>query len=190
MRVALHAARRRPRCTLASSSRRSCGPRSRASSPTASAHSALDAFETRGSRRWRYIARSAMHMIATAYTANCAGCGGITAIGRRAGYGIVAVDPRFIPLGNATLYSRLRLGGRRRYRRRHRRRIGSISDSIAARRVALRPSRHHGLSLEVAKDTRGVSRPVRCSRKPESARRNVTAKTFSSTTAPRSASRG
>jgi resuscitation-promoting factor RpfB len=40
-----------------------------------------------------------MEMIATAYTANCAGCSGMTAIGRRAGHGIVAVDPRYIPIG-------------------------------------------------------------------------------------------
>jgi len=40
-----------------------------------------------------------MEMIATAYTAECAGCSGMTAIGRRAGYGIVAVDPRYIPIG-------------------------------------------------------------------------------------------
>jgi 3D (Asp-Asp-Asp) domain-containing protein len=38
-------------------------------------------------------------MIATAYTASCGGCDGMTAIGRRAGRGIVAVDPRVIPLG-------------------------------------------------------------------------------------------
>jgi 3D (Asp-Asp-Asp) domain-containing protein len=45
------------------------------------------------------MARSAMEMLATAYTAECAGCGGMTAIGRRAGKGIVAVDPRVIPIG-------------------------------------------------------------------------------------------
>jgi 3D (Asp-Asp-Asp) domain-containing protein len=38
-------------------------------------------------------------MLATAYTAGSAGGGGMTASGRRAGYGIVAVDPRIIPLG-------------------------------------------------------------------------------------------
>jgi len=38
-------------------------------------------------------------MVATAYTASCAGCSGMTAIGRPAGHGIVAVDPRVIPLG-------------------------------------------------------------------------------------------
>lgn len=45
------------------------------------------------------VMRSVMHMVATAYTAGSAGGSGWTAIGRRAGYGIVAVDPRIIPLG-------------------------------------------------------------------------------------------
>jgi 3D (Asp-Asp-Asp) domain-containing protein len=40
-----------------------------------------------------------MEMVATAYTASCGGCDGMTAIGHRAGHGIVAVDPRVIPLG-------------------------------------------------------------------------------------------
>jgi len=53
----------------------------------------------RGVERTAYIAASAMQMIATAYTAGCYGCSGITAIGRPAGHGIVAVDPRVIPLG-------------------------------------------------------------------------------------------
>ena len=56
-------------------------------------------FEAHGIARMAYIARSAIEMLATAYTADCAGCDGMTAIGRRAGYGIVAVDPRVIPLG-------------------------------------------------------------------------------------------
>jgi len=45
------------------------------------------------------LAGSALHMIATAYTASCYGCSGITASGVRAGFGIIAVDPRVIPLG-------------------------------------------------------------------------------------------
>ncbi|MGC1381944.1 MAG: 3D domain-containing protein [Candidatus Baltobacteraceae bacterium] len=61
--------------------------------------SSLAAFEARGVAHMAYLARDAMQMVATAYTANCAGCGGMTAIGRRAGHGIVAVDPRVIPLG-------------------------------------------------------------------------------------------
>lgn len=47
-----------------------------------------------------YTAASAMRMVATAYTAGCSGCSGITAIGYRAGHGIVAVDPHVIPLGS------------------------------------------------------------------------------------------
>jgi 3D (Asp-Asp-Asp) domain-containing protein len=46
------------------------------------------------------LAGSALHMVATAYTASCIGCSGITASGRPAGHGVVAVDPRFIPLGS------------------------------------------------------------------------------------------
>jgi 3D (Asp-Asp-Asp) domain-containing protein len=45
-------------------------------------------------------ALGAMHMIATAYTPHCSGCSGITATGRPAGHGVVAVDPRVIPLGS------------------------------------------------------------------------------------------
>ncbi len=59
----------------------------------------LAAFEARGLIQMASLARSALLMLATAYTADCAGCGGMTAIGRRAGFGIVAVDPRVIPLG-------------------------------------------------------------------------------------------
>jgi 3D (Asp-Asp-Asp) domain-containing protein len=40
-----------------------------------------------------------LRMTATAYTAYCGGrCSGRTALGWQAGYGIVAVDPRVIPL--------------------------------------------------------------------------------------------
>jgi 3D (Asp-Asp-Asp) domain-containing protein len=59
----------------------------------------LGSFEAHGIARMGYMARSAIEMLATAYTANSAGGDGMTAIGRRAGYGIVAVDPRVIPLG-------------------------------------------------------------------------------------------
>jgi 3D (Asp-Asp-Asp) domain-containing protein len=44
-------------------------------------------------------ADSVLRMVATAYTASCYGCSGITALGYHAGHGIVAVDPRVIPLG-------------------------------------------------------------------------------------------
>ena len=62
-------------------------------------YEAFERFETNGIERTLYIAQSAMSMVATAYTAGCAGCSGITATGRPAGHGIVAVDPRVIPLG-------------------------------------------------------------------------------------------
>lgn len=45
------------------------------------------------------FARSAMTMIATAYTPQCDGCSGIAALGIPARHGVVAVDPRVIPLG-------------------------------------------------------------------------------------------
>lgn len=56
-------------------------------------------FEMRGLDAMAYLAHGAMEMIATAYTAGSAGGSGFTALGRRAGHGIVAVDPRIIPLG-------------------------------------------------------------------------------------------
>jgi 3D (Asp-Asp-Asp) domain-containing protein len=62
-------------------------------------YSPLAAFEAHGVARMAFIAQDAMVMVATAYTASCGGCDGMTAIGRRAGHGIVAVDPRIIPLG-------------------------------------------------------------------------------------------
>jgi 3D (Asp-Asp-Asp) domain-containing protein len=46
-----------------------------------------------------HFAGSALHMIATAYTAGCYGCSGFTATGSRAGFGVIAVDPNVIPLG-------------------------------------------------------------------------------------------
>ncbi len=45
------------------------------------------------------IAGTALRMIATAYIPQCYGCSGITRIGLPAGHGVVAVDPRVIPLG-------------------------------------------------------------------------------------------
>jgi uncharacterized protein YabE (DUF348 family) len=62
-------------------------------------YDAFARFEARGIEKTSYIAQSAMRMVATAYTASCAGCSGITASGRPAGHGIVAVDPSVIPLG-------------------------------------------------------------------------------------------
>jgi 3D (Asp-Asp-Asp) domain-containing protein len=57
-------------------------------------------FAARGIAQMVSMAHDAIQMIATAYSADCgAGCDGMTAIGRRAGFGIVAVDPRVIPIG-------------------------------------------------------------------------------------------
>lgn len=61
--------------------------------------SPLAQLEMRGLVEMSAVARSAIVMMATAYTAGSAGGSGYTAIGRRAGYGVVAVDPRVIPLG-------------------------------------------------------------------------------------------
>ncbi len=60
---------------------------------------AIADFAKRGLEKTSYIASGALDMVATAYTAECAGCSGYTATGYRAGHGIVAVDPRVIPLG-------------------------------------------------------------------------------------------
>jgi 3D (Asp-Asp-Asp) domain-containing protein/uncharacterized protein YabE (DUF348 family) len=46
------------------------------------------------------LAKAAIAMVATAYTGNCYGCSGITKTGVQAGHGVVAVDPRVIPLGS------------------------------------------------------------------------------------------
>jgi 3D (Asp-Asp-Asp) domain-containing protein len=46
------------------------------------------------------LAKSALRMVATAYTASCYGCSGMTKSGQPAGHGIVAVDPAVIPLGS------------------------------------------------------------------------------------------
>jgi len=61
---------------------------------------ALEQIAQRSSEAVRF-AGATMKMIATAYTANCIGCSGITKTGQPAGHGIVAVDPRVIPLGTA-----------------------------------------------------------------------------------------
>ncbi|MGA3036152.1 MAG: 3D domain-containing protein [Vulcanimicrobiaceae bacterium] len=45
------------------------------------------------------LANAALEMFATAYTADCYGCSGMTKSGVRAGFGVVAVDPNVIPLG-------------------------------------------------------------------------------------------
>ncbi len=62
-------------------------------------YSALAGVARRGMAGTVRLADAALRMVATAYTADCAGCSGVTASGRPAGHGIVAVDPRYIPLG-------------------------------------------------------------------------------------------
>jgi 3D (Asp-Asp-Asp) domain-containing protein len=63
-------------------------------------YSSLAAFAQRGLDGTIKLAKAATSMIATAYTANCSGCSGVTASGQHAGHGIVAVDPQVIPLGS------------------------------------------------------------------------------------------
>ena len=74
-------------------------PRVRIVAEGVGTYAAFADFAQRGLQKTAYIAANAMDMIATAYTASCAGCSGYTATGYRAGRGIVAVDPRVIPLG-------------------------------------------------------------------------------------------
>jgi 3D (Asp-Asp-Asp) domain-containing protein len=63
-------------------------------------YGALAALAQRGFDGTVKLAEAAISMVATAYTANCYGCSGVTASGQRAGHGIVAVDPSVIPLGS------------------------------------------------------------------------------------------
>jgi 3D (Asp-Asp-Asp) domain-containing protein/uncharacterized protein YabE (DUF348 family) len=63
-------------------------------------YAAFAALAKRGLDGTIKLAKAAISMVATAYTANCYGCSGRTAMGQRAGHGIVAVDPRVIPLGS------------------------------------------------------------------------------------------
>jgi 3D (Asp-Asp-Asp) domain-containing protein len=63
-------------------------------------YSALAALAKLGYEKTVHFAKAAISMVATAYTAGCYGCSGVTASGHRAGHGIVAVDPAVIPLGS------------------------------------------------------------------------------------------
>lgn len=81
------------------SSRVTRKPRKRIVADGVGEYEAFERFAAHGVAKTEFMARDAMLMVATAYTAECAGCSGMTAIGRRAGHGIVAVDPRVIPLG-------------------------------------------------------------------------------------------
>ncbi len=62
-------------------------------------YSSLAGIARRGMAGTVRLADAALRMVATAYTSACAGCSGMTASGRPAGHGVVAVDPRYIPLG-------------------------------------------------------------------------------------------
>jgi 3D (Asp-Asp-Asp) domain-containing protein len=86
------------RSTLASRVLRQ--PRMRVVAAGIGEYSALADLAKRGFDGTVNLARAAISMVATAYTANCYGCSGMTASGQRAGHGIVAVDPRVIPLGS------------------------------------------------------------------------------------------
>jgi len=74
-------------------------PRDRIVAEGIGEYAALSAIAQRGITSTLKLASEALSMVATAYTAGCGGCSGMTASGRPAGHGIVAVDPRVIPLG-------------------------------------------------------------------------------------------
>ncbi len=74
-------------------------PQARVIAEGVGTYAAIADFARHGLEKTSYIAANALEMVATAYTAGCAGCSGFTATGFRAGHGIVAVDPRVIPLG-------------------------------------------------------------------------------------------
>ena len=74
-------------------------PRARIVAEGIGEYTALSEIAARGIAGTLKLAGSALSMVATAYSADCAGCSGITATGRPAGHGVVAVDPSVIPLG-------------------------------------------------------------------------------------------
>lgn len=74
-------------------------PQARVVAEGVGTYAAFADFAARGLEKTSFIASHALDMVATAYTASCFGCSGYTARGFRAGRGIVAVDPRIIPLG-------------------------------------------------------------------------------------------
>jgi len=74
-------------------------PRARIVAEGIGEYTALSALAQRSIEGTLRLAGAAMSMVATAYSAECGGCSGMTAIGRPAGRGIIAVDPRVIPLG-------------------------------------------------------------------------------------------
>ncbi len=74
-------------------------PRTRIVAQGVEDHIAFGDIARRGFVGTMRLADAALRMVATAYTAACSGCSGMTATGRAAGHGVVAVDPRVIPLG-------------------------------------------------------------------------------------------
>jgi uncharacterized protein YabE (DUF348 family) len=74
-------------------------PRARVVARGIAEYSSFAAVAQRGFTSALHLAGTALHMIATAYTAGCYGCSGLTATGARAGFGVIAVDPSVIPLG-------------------------------------------------------------------------------------------
>jgi 3D (Asp-Asp-Asp) domain-containing protein/uncharacterized protein YabE (DUF348 family) len=74
-------------------------PRARIVAEGIGEYTALSEIAARGIAGTLKLAGSALSMVATAYSASCAGCSGVTASGRPAGHGVVAVDPSVIPLG-------------------------------------------------------------------------------------------
>ena len=74
-------------------------PRARIVAEGIGEYTALSELALKGVTGTLKLASSALSMVATAYTAGCAGCSGVTASGRPAGHGVVAVDPSVIPLG-------------------------------------------------------------------------------------------
>jgi 3D (Asp-Asp-Asp) domain-containing protein len=74
-------------------------PRARIVAEGIGEYTALSEIAARGIVGTLKLASSALSMVATAYSASCAGCSGVTATGRPAGHGVVAVDPSVIPLG-------------------------------------------------------------------------------------------
>jgi 3D (Asp-Asp-Asp) domain-containing protein/uncharacterized protein YabE (DUF348 family) len=77
-------------------------PRARVIAAGIGEYATFAALAERGFQGTIKLVKSAISMVATAYTPFCAGCtgGGMTAMGLPAGHGVVAVDPRVIPLGS------------------------------------------------------------------------------------------
>ncbi len=116
-------------------------PRARIVASGGVAYAALARVAAQGFASAMHMAGSALHMIATAYSAACYGCTGFTASGVRAGFGVIAVDPSIIPLGTKVFipgYGRAVAGDTGGAILGHRIDLGFDSE-IAARRFGRRP---------------------------------------------------